>query len=312
MTEDKKIAYLILAHHQPELLNGLVSRLKIENAHFFVHIDKKSDIAPFKKINYNANITFIRNRVNVRWGGFSQIQAILKLLNNASKDDNKFSRYTLLSGCDAPVYSAIDTYKVLSSTESDFLHIDEIIDEHSHHLSRIKKYHYFDFPLRHSKIRLIKSIAKKIIKTKQWYNGERAFYKNLTAYHGSQWWSLSRKTVEYILDYIKENQEIIDFYQHVGIPDENFFQTMVMNSPFRGNLISSINPHNKYTKAIHYIDWYSKGVRLPKVLEKNDLLKIKDSGALFIRKTDIKTSKTLLECLPLPLLDSNISLSKNQ
>ncbi|HEU5047887.1 MAG TPA: hypothetical protein VFT64_08605, partial [Rickettsiales bacterium] len=66
------IAYLILAHYQPELLRRLVLRLKSPWARFFIHIDAKSDIAPFlSALEGISRVTLVSQRIPVYWGGWS-------------------------------------------------------------------------------------------------------------------------------------------------------------------------------------------------------------------------------------------------
>lgn len=65
------IAYLISAHKDPEHLQRLckVLELGMTNVHFFIHIDKKVDIQPFKEIVNGINIHFTPHRVWTQWGG---------------------------------------------------------------------------------------------------------------------------------------------------------------------------------------------------------------------------------------------------
>ena len=81
----KHIAYLISAHNDPEQLKRLVEALG-DNAWCFIHIDKKSDIRPFieslKSIE-GDRIHFIRERTDIRWGTFLQVEYQMALLNAA-------------------------------------------------------------------------------------------------------------------------------------------------------------------------------------------------------------------------------------
>jgi hypothetical protein len=44
---------------------------------------------------------------------------------------------------------------------------------------------------------------------------------------GSQWWCLRRRTVEAVLDFIRERPDVMRFFRTTWIPDETFFQTLV-------------------------------------------------------------------------------------
>ena len=66
MKQKKLIAYLIQAHHQPEHFIDLVEQLNHKEVHFFVHVDKKSNQAPFaNQVPHLTNIHFVEKRENV-------------------------------------------------------------------------------------------------------------------------------------------------------------------------------------------------------------------------------------------------------
>jgi hypothetical protein len=44
---------------------------------------------------------------------------------------------------------------------------------------------------------------------------------------GSQWWCLRRRTVEAVLDFIRDRPDVVRFFRTTWIPDETFFQTLV-------------------------------------------------------------------------------------
>lgn len=68
----KKIAFLISAYTEPESLKRLISALSNMPADFYVHIDKKVDIGPFKEgLSDRKNVFFLpeERRVKIYWGG---------------------------------------------------------------------------------------------------------------------------------------------------------------------------------------------------------------------------------------------------
>ena len=68
-----KIAYLIIAHTDELKLRRLVYSLTTADTGFFVHVDKKVNITPFKNSCKDFdNVFFIEeNRIGVNWGGYS-------------------------------------------------------------------------------------------------------------------------------------------------------------------------------------------------------------------------------------------------
>jgi hypothetical protein len=82
----------------------------------------------------------------------------------------------------------------------------------------------------------------------------------------------------------------VRFFRHVLIPDELFFQTIVMNSPLR----DSVENEN-----LRYLDWSREPA--PAVLLESDLPALVSSHKLFARKFDERIDSTILD-----LLDAHI------
>src|SRR5947207_11797718 len=77
-----RIAYLVFAYKNPQLLKRAIKTLSTEHCAFFVHIDQKVDIGQFSSIS-GDNVFFTDKRVVVYWGEFSGIEAILLLIGQA-------------------------------------------------------------------------------------------------------------------------------------------------------------------------------------------------------------------------------------
>lgn len=99
-----KIAYLVFAYQNPQLLKRTIDRLSFENCTFFIHIDKKYDIDAFSPIRA-ANVVFSDRRIPVYWAEYSGVQAILLLLRQAMNDPQHYDYFILLSGSEYPLRS---------------------------------------------------------------------------------------------------------------------------------------------------------------------------------------------------------------
>ena len=65
-------AFLIMAYNNPELLARTIRLLECDNHYFFVHIDKKADLEPFRlSLNGIKNMVLLSDneRIIVNWGG---------------------------------------------------------------------------------------------------------------------------------------------------------------------------------------------------------------------------------------------------
>jgi hypothetical protein len=99
--------------------------------------------------------------------------------------------------------------------------------------------------------------------------------RGVKIYGGSQWMILSRAFCEYATN-LRHIWRYSLFFRNIYVPDESFYHTLLMNSPFRDTLVND----NR-----RYIDWVS-GPERPRVLRMSDLPLITASGAFFARKVN--------------------------
>ena len=100
-----KLAFLISTHTDIPQLRRLVEALP-DNSVFFIHVDKKVDIAPFKEAFIgDERVVFIDYRVNVKWGSINEIEYQMELVRAALECGEQFERLIIISGMDYPVWS---------------------------------------------------------------------------------------------------------------------------------------------------------------------------------------------------------------
>lgn len=83
-----KHAYLIIAHNEFAILEKLITILDAEYNDFYIHIDKKVKDYDFDRLKKNVNksqIYISQKRINVHWGGYSQIETELLLMQQCTK-----------------------------------------------------------------------------------------------------------------------------------------------------------------------------------------------------------------------------------
>ena len=89
----RPIAYLVLAHDHPRQLARLVAALESPHAFFVIHIEEVLPASP--------RIRYVRDRVRVEWMGWSIVEATLRMVRQAMRED--FGYAVFLSGADYPV-----------------------------------------------------------------------------------------------------------------------------------------------------------------------------------------------------------------
>ena len=238
-----KIAYLILVHNTPKHLQRLITALSSGSSSFFIHLDKKSNIDDFLGIKGN-NVHFTRKRVPVFWGDFSIVEATLILLRTALADRCNFGRFVLLSGADYPLRSASYIEQFFENNPNkEFINLVAMPSEVAGKpISRLTTY-----KLRPGDRTISKVIRKVLMQVgvlprKRDY---KTYLGDLAPYGGSAWWALSREACDFILTFVKNEIQVVDFFKNTICSDESFFQTILGNSHFRSRIVRNLT----------YADW---------------------------------------------------------
>jgi hypothetical protein len=105
-------------------------------------------------------------------------------------------------------------------------------------------------------------------------------------YGGGAYWCLARPAVEYVYEFLQRNPEYVGFFRHVLVPDEVFFQTILLNSPLRDTIV---NDH------LRFIDWSEDPG--PTILRTEHLPALLGSGKLLARKFDATVDERILDVL---------------
>ena len=285
-----KLAVLMLCHKNPEQINLFLDVLYHKDIEFFIHIDKKSNIAG--KIIKRGDVFLLpeNKRVLTKWGSVSLVEATLNLLECAYKK-GKYDYFWLCSGQDFPLKSADEIVAFLEkNNKKEFLSLfpsKQSCGKNTNYDKRTTLY-FPEYVLGNSFLQ--RFLKRLYIEFTGGYNKtfllKRKNNTGLNFYFGSQWWCLSGLMIQWILDYIKQKPEFLAFYKNAIVPDESFFHTLVMNSPYAKNRCD----------ALHYIDW-SIGGNSPKTLTITDLTALEESDKLMARKFDIDQDKKILEIL---------------
>jgi hypothetical protein len=229
-----KIVYLVLAHNSPAHLRRLVQALSTSSAAFLVHIDNKADLNIFREALGTA-VDFTRERVEVHWGDFSQVDAIMVLLREALADPRKFDRFVLLSGTDYPVRPAqyIEDF-FARHPDTQFINMVKMPSvSASKPLSRLTDYR--PAPATSALAKLTRKVTARLgVKPRQ--RDYKPVFDGLQPYAGSTWWALSRKACEHIEEFVRTRTALVEFFRNTVCPDEMFVQTIIGNSPFASGL----------------------------------------------------------------------------
>jgi hypothetical protein len=277
-----KAAYLILTHAYPAHLQRMISRLAHNDAHFFVHVDAKADTVPFEVACHGHHIHYVQQRVNIKWGGYSMVQATVNGFKEIVATGIPFTHVTLMSGQDYPIKIAAEIQTFLSAHQGKvFMHTLSVYNEWQEAITRLTEYHLVnqEFKGRYKVQKMLNTVLPK-----------RHFPASMIPVGRSQWFTIPLDAVAYILDYIEQQPWIVRYFKLSWAPDEIIFHTILYNSPFKAAMTGD---------NLCYVDW-SEGNASPKTLVLADAPQLLASPKLFARKFHPDTSKELLD-----LLDQN-------
>ena len=269
----KKHALLIQAHQD---ISYFIKLAKIQpNVNFYVHMDAKSRDFPKTDLANLANVVLLSDRVSVRWGGFSQIEATLKLFETAfAHEDNAY--FHLLSGEDV----VLQPFEVI---EKQWQHQFGFQAMMSCEIAPQYAYRFImDSP--HADSNWQRQLTGKIItKLQQGVAKVKPYHSPI--YFGSQWFSVTREDWEKIVPF---TDEYSDFFRHKLVPDEHFFQTLITEK-----LTNQIRLSNDNRRQIIFDKNVNNG-NSPIYLDLFKLERAKFDGYWFARKVKKDVALTWL------------------
>lgn len=283
-----KISYLILAHKLPEQLTRLVTVLNDESSQFFIHIDQRAEQTYSKakeQLSSFQNVHLVPSRYGCRWGQFSIIRATIASLEALVESRAEFEYVFLLSGQDYPIKKLSYIHTLLESNAGkqfiDWFPLDQPNKwtNQGGAFQSMRRLEHWHFPIRSRWIHL---------------PSKRKLPNHFLPYGGSQWWALSRDCVEWIVEFILESPRFVNFFRYAFIPDELFFQTLILNSPFQKDVIND---------DLRYVDFSRANPTPPAVLLKDDFnLLLNHTDALFARKFDVHRDSEILDLIDQEIL----------
>lgn len=298
-----KIAYLISAHTDVEQLKRLIGALH-EDAHYFIHIDKKSNLKEFTSKISGENIHFLDERVDVRWGTWLEVVYQMLLLKIAIDYKVNFDRYITLSGMDYPVWSnARITEYIDQNEDKEILQgicmASDAIAEKQQQLYQCAR-PFFNYSFLGNKWNMRLSV---ICRETLRLIGRRKFLfyydeqdKIVELYKGSSWWCITDELARYALQQYENNKLLRNYLINSFGQAETFMQTVAFNSDRfkqRCMLKRGEYPGLAQLTPLHFID-YNPVIQ---ILTESDYDRIVASGKMFCRKIVSGKSDKLVEKL---------------
>lgn len=297
-----------MAHDKFEQLHTLLGLLDDPRNDLYLHIDIKAgevDLDAIRAAAPSSRLFFIE-RKNVNWGGSSQIDCELRLLEAAVGEASK-ERLAANTGRDAGGGQAenggqtendgeaaggkYDYYHLLSGVDLPLKnqnHIHDFFDRHRgrefvdctpeqpEYEKRVRVYHPL-VNLIGRRRGILKSLERGTFNIQTWLGVRR--HKHMTFYKGANWFSITGELAEYVLSHKKSIEKT---YRFTRCADEIFLQTLVVGSRFEQRLFAP-GPDRNMSVIVRLIDW-KRGE--PYTFRKEDFEQLVSSENLFARKFD--------------------------
>lgn len=273
-----RIAHLVICHIYPEQVIRLVRMLAHPDADVYVHIDRKTDAAPFAPLAAIPHVYLVQERVRVHWGGYSIVQATMSGFAAILGSGKKYDYINLLSGQDYPLQPPEAINKYLAGNNGRLLmNIFPEWNNNKEHQHRLQQYYFAGIGIRGKYT--AERIAKKLY--------PRKFPDGFVPVGRSQWFTIPTECAAYILKFVAENKKIVRLFKYMWAPDEMMFQSILYNSPYRTTITND---------NLRFADWSGQQPS-PRVLTMADAERLTTSGNLYARKFDITVDSEILDLL---------------
>ncbi len=280
-----KIAVLLQCHKQAEQINGLLDSLRHPDVDVYIHVDRKSNVEKALRLHERMHLLPDAVRVDVQWGNISQVDATQNLMQYAS-NHGRYDFYWLISGQDVllkPMGHIVELFA------QDPLHAWISVSEGKLFSKRCQLY-YPRWMIGRSILRRgIKKLY--ILATGGNCRTFRVFQRSGSPvaqfYFGSSWWALPGRDVLWMLEYMEAHPRYKEYLRNSVCPDECFFQTLYMLSPFE----------KKYRGCPCYVKWSGGRGGSPDILKMEDLPQLRASDKLIARKFDVSYDPQVISVL---------------
>lgn len=262
-----RIAHVVLAHRLPEQAGRLARALAHPDDEVLVHVDARVDVAPFAAAVGDAARLIPRSAC--RWGGFGMVEAALTGIREAlASAGGPPDHVCLLSGQDYPIVSRAAMAARLAEAggavfmEAYAMPRPAFVDGGG--LDRLERWY-----LRPSRAW---SLPNRIV---PWWP-RRTLPAGLSPHGGGQFWCLPVDVARWVVEEVDARPELERFFRRSFVPDETFFQTLIMSGPHGPRVAGD---------DLHFVDFAPvDGVKHPRVLTAEDLPALAASGDLYARK----------------------------
>lgn len=287
-----RLAYLVMIHKNLEQVKRFFGSIYDAENFYLFHVDQKSGQDFFQSVG-----EFLREFPNVRlmpsqncrWGGYSMVDIELKAIRQLLGWSGDWQFFINVSGQDFPLKTQTEIKSFLAAhEENNFLTVfdSEFIENwcNPYPLFRPRATNK-NFLNARSRIERVFLELPGVSRLLYVPLVKRPFINGVEWFAGWQWMLLNRRFCEYLFDRA-ELDKYVKFFKNTFIPDEGFFQTVIMNSPHRETVV------NDFKRTVTMQD--AGGVKIFRTADFDYLM---SSDNFFARKFDADVDNQIIERL---------------
>lgn len=314
-----RVVYFIASHVNPDQIVRLVRACLSgsPNARVLLHHDHRVSTLDRKRLEGFGQIDYLEPDVNEKlWGAFGMCRMVSRCLNWLC-DNREFDWVVYLSGQDYPTQPIKQIEDFLTHTPHGGF-IDAMpIEQRSWIIGQQRyAYQYYKLPQfkgwerlrrrmkRRSDAAVMRGDVPRILIPQEPERGFRVGWKPIvtpfrngyTCWMGSSWWTLHRRSIEYMLDVAERRPELTKYFERVQFaPNEAFFLTLLANNPDL-NLVTNDNKRS--------VVWTHAKTGHPDTMLVEDFDRLITCGNHFGRKFDSRVDGKVLD-----MIDERLGLS---
>ncbi|MCR5655808.1 MAG: beta-1,6-N-acetylglucosaminyltransferase [Lachnospiraceae bacterium] len=275
----KRQAYLITAYKDFDAVYELASFLCRED-YVYLHIDKKSKEIGEREIERLRELKHVKviSDYSVPWGGFTHVQAFLRLMKLAAANPD-VSYLHFLTGEDFPVRSPKEIHDRFVDCDKIYL---DYVEQKDFPPQVEKRYRYYNwFQNKNVKNPVLWQVQNLTVNCQKLVGIRRKKLGEFSdIYKGLLYISLPGDCAKDILSYVSEHPEYVKALYRTQIPEEFFFHTILLNDSFaNGKYKDRIEK-----RELRYLNWERGDGGSPAYLLEEDLPLLKKGRYYFARK----------------------------
>lgn len=222
------IAVICLGYMKNAAGAALLAKYFEDLADLYLHIDAKSDIAPYARVkDSHANITLAETRFPIFWGGFNTVRACVTTIEQALRTKD-YGRIAFITEDTIPLISRSEFYRRMTSS-TEWIQIYPTTNPDW--IARYEHFFFFDSYATNPRTtqRLDRAWTPEMLATTKrlealWEKGKVRIPR---LFDGGSWWCLNRDKIDKFISQYHADLHLRESFEFSAIPEEQYIHTIL-------------------------------------------------------------------------------------